>query len=61
MPHWKQGENTKKDHNPWFDQDAQKLKTQRRLAEKRLIQSKQHDDLIEYIKNTCITPRKHIY
>ena len=39
---------TKKDHNPWFDQDAQKLKTQRRLAEKRWIKSKQHDNLIEY-------------
>ena len=25
---------TKKEQNPWFDQDAQRLKTQRRLAEK---------------------------
>ena len=25
----------KKDHNPWFDKDTQKLKTQRKLAEKR--------------------------
>ena len=39
---------TKRDHNPCFDQDVQRLKTQRRLAEKRWIQSKQHDDLIEY-------------
>ena len=55
---------TKKDHNPWFDQDVQKLKTQRRLAEKRWIKSKQHDNLIEYkhintiYKNAYITPKK---
>ena len=58
---------TKKDHNPWFGQDAQKIKTQRRLAEKRWIKTKHQDDLIEYkhintiYKNTYITLRKHIY
>ena len=58
---------TKKDQNPQFDQDAQRLKTQRRLAERRWLKSKQHDDLIEYkhintiYKNTCITPTKCIY
>ena len=39
---------TKKDQNLWFDQDAQRLKTQRRLAERRWIKSKDNDDLIEY-------------
>ena len=39
---------TKKEQNPWFDQDAQRLKTQRRLAEKRWMKSKHHVDLKEY-------------
>ena len=58
---------TKIDQNPWFDPNVQRLKTQRRLAERRWIKSKQYDDLIEYkhintiYKNTCITPRRCIY
>ena len=51
---------TKKDHNPWFDQDAQKLKTQRRLAKKRWIKSKQHEDLIEYKQINTIY-KKHLH
>ena len=57
----------KKEQNPWFDQDAQRLKTQTRLAKKRWIKSKHHVDLIEYkqintiYENIYITARKHIY
>ena len=51
---------TKKDHNPWFDQDAQKIKTQRRLAEKRWIKSKHHDNLIEY-KHINTIYKKHLH
>ena len=38
----------KKDHNPWFNKDSQKLKTQRRMAEKRWTKSKQQQDLLDY-------------
>ena len=31
---------TKKDHNPWFGKDSQRLKTQRRMAERRWVKSK---------------------
>ena len=51
---------TKKDHNPWYDQDVPKLKTQRRLAEKRWIRSKQHEDLIEY-KHINTIYKKHLH
>ena len=50
----------KKEQNPWFDQDAQRLKTQRRLAEKRWIKSKHHVDLIEY-KQINIIYKKHLH
>ena len=39
---------TKKTKTHGFDWDAQRLKTQRRLPERRWIKSKQHNDLIEY-------------
>ena len=60
MHHWKPRQNQKKDHNPWFDKDVQKLKTQRRLAEKRWIKSKQHEDLIEY-KHINSIYKKHLH
>ena len=59
MHHWKPRQK-QKDHNPWFDKDAQKLKTQRRLAEKRWIKSKQHEDLIEY-KHINSIYKKHLH
>ena len=51
---------TKKDHNPWFDQDAQKIKIQRRLAEKRWIKTKHHENLIEY-KYIFTIYKKHLH
>ena len=51
---------TKKDQNPWSDRDAQRLKTQRRLAERRWIKSKQHHDLIEY-KHINAIYKKHLH
>ena len=51
---------TKKDHNPWFDQDVEKIKTQRRLAEKRWIKTKHHDDLIEN-KHVNTIYKKHLH
>ena len=50
----------KKDHNPWFNKDSQRLKTQQRMAEKRLIKSKEHEDLLEY---KCINTiyKKHLH
>ena len=51
---------TKKDHNPWFNKDSQRLKTQQRMAEKRWIKSKEHKDLLEY---KCINTiyKKHLH
>ena len=57
---------TKRDNNTWFNKDSQKLKPERRMAEKRWIKSKQQQDLLDYkpinsiYKNTCITPKTHI-
>ena len=39
---------TKKDNNPWFNKDSQRLITQQRMAEKRWIKSKEYEDLLEY-------------
>ena len=51
---------TKKDHNPWFNKDSQNLKTQQRIAEKRWIKSKQHEDLLEY-KHINSIYKKHLH
>ena len=51
---------TKKDHNPWFNKDSQRLKTQGRMAEKRWIKSKEHEDLLEY-KHINTIHKKHLH
>ena len=51
---------SKKDHNPWFSKDSQKLKTQPRMAEKRWIKSKQHQDLLDY-KHINSIYKKHLH
>ena len=67
MHHWSPRWKPKKNHNPWFNKDSQKLKLQWRMTEKRWIESKQHQDLLDYnistqyIRSTYITPRKHTY
>ena len=51
---------TKKDHNPWFGEDSQRLKTQCRMAERRWVKSKNHEDLLEY---KCLNTiyKKHLH
>ena len=51
---------TKKDHNPWFGKDSQRLKTQCRMAERRWVKSKNHEDLLEY---KCLNAiyKKHLH
>ena len=51
---------TKKDHNPWFGKDSQRLKTQQRMAERRWMKSKNHEDLLEY---KCLNTiyKKHLH
>ena len=51
---------TKKDHNPWFEKDSQRLKTQWRMAERRWIKSKNHEDLLEY-KHLNMIYKKHLH
>ena len=51
---------TKKDHNPWFGKDSQRLKTQRRMAERRWVKSKNHEDLLEYKRLNAIY-KKHLH
>ena len=51
---------TTRDHNPWFNKDLQKLKTQQRMAEKRWIKSKQHQDLLDY-KHVNSIYKKHLH
>ena len=51
---------TKKDHNPWFGKDSQRLKTQWRMAERRWIKSKNHEDLLEY-KHINMIHKKHLH
>ena len=51
---------TKKDHNPWFGKDSQRLKTQCRMAERRWVKLKNHEDLLEY---KCLNTiyKKHLH
>ena len=51
---------TKKDHNPWFGKDSQRLKTQRRMAERRWVKLKNHEDLLEY-KHLNMIYKKHLH
>ena len=51
---------TKKDHNPWFGKDSQKLKTQHRMAERRWVKSKIYEDLLEY-KHLNTIYKKHLH
>ena len=51
---------TKKDYNPWFGKDSQMLKTQRRMAERRWVKSKNNEDLLEY-KCLNMIYKKHLH
>ena len=50
---------TKRDHNPWFNKDSQKLKTQR-IDEKIWIKSEQQQDLLDY-KDINSIFKKHLH